>query len=110
MVAEIVSTLCNQEIAFTAVGPTNAAGSFYKALKAASIKVVDIRAENPILIAHPTREEPGDIAIVGMSGRFPGSESLEDFWRDLEAGRDHVQQVIPDFPVSSLIYANPVEH
>ncbi|HLO52465.1 MAG TPA: type I polyketide synthase, partial [Kamptonema sp.] len=27
-----------------------------------------------------------EIAIVGMSGRFPGSKSLDDFWENLKAG------------------------
>ncbi len=33
------------------------------------------------------------IAIVGMSGRFADSETLEDFWKHLEAGDDLVRQV-----------------
>lgn len=33
------------------------------------------------------------IAIVGMSGRFAASESLDAFWRNLEQGRDLVRKV-----------------
>src|SRR3984893_14295829 len=30
------------------------------------------------------------IAIVGMSGRFPGAESVEEFWANLVAGRESI--------------------
>ncbi len=35
------------------------------------------------------------IAIVGMGGVFPGSTSLEEFWRLVEAGRDSCREVPP---------------
>ncbi|WP_394829330.1 SDR family NAD(P)-dependent oxidoreductase [Pendulispora albinea] len=40
-------------------------------------------------------EEPDDepIAIIGMSGRFAGSPTLRDFWKNLEAGRDLVTEI-----------------
>lgn len=41
-----------------------------------------------------TREET-DIAIVGMSGIFPQSESLEIFWDHLKSGRNLVTEVPP---------------
>ncbi len=34
------------------------------------------------------RAGSGAVAIVGMSGRFPGAETLEDFWKVLENGLD----------------------
>ncbi|WP_039798178.1 thioester reductase domain-containing protein [Nocardia araoensis] len=34
-----------------------------------------------------------DIAIIGMSGQFPGAANLEEFWRDLAAGRDAVTEI-----------------
>ncbi|WP_146662854.1 SDR family oxidoreductase, partial [Enhygromyxa salina] len=34
-----------------------------------------------------------DIAIVGMAGRLPGSEDLDDFWRQLVAGADLVTEI-----------------
>lgn len=34
-----------------------------------------------------------DIVVVGMSGRFPGGSSLEEFWNALEGGRDLHTQV-----------------
>ena len=36
-----------------------------------------------------------EIAITGMSGRFPGAENLDDFWELLVAGRDMHREVDP---------------
>jgi acyl transferase domain-containing protein len=35
---------------------------------------------------------PDAIAIVGMAGRFPGAVDVEDFWRNLCAGREGIAQ------------------
>jgi 3-oxoacyl-(acyl-carrier-protein) synthase/SAM-dependent methyltransferase len=34
-----------------------------------------------------------EIAIIGMSGRFPGAETLEDFWRNLRQGVESIGPV-----------------
>ncbi|WP_045825685.1 SDR family NAD(P)-dependent oxidoreductase [Teredinibacter turnerae] len=39
----------------------------------------------------PPLEEP--IAIVGLSGRYPQSENLIEFWRNLREGRDAITEV-----------------
>ncbi|WP_158894916.1 SDR family NAD(P)-dependent oxidoreductase [Amycolatopsis anabasis] len=45
--------------------------------------------------AAPVRaDEP--IAIIGMSGRYPGAESLEEYWELLREGRDAVTEVPED--------------
>lgn len=33
------------------------------------------------------------VAIIGMSGRFAGSESLDEFWQNLEQGKDLIKEV-----------------
>src|ERR1700753_461866 len=30
------------------------------------------------------------IAVIGMTGRFPGAESVEEFWANLVAGRERI--------------------
>jgi acyl transferase domain-containing protein/acyl carrier protein len=35
------------------------------------------------------------IAIVGMSGRYPGAENLEQFWRNLVEGRNSIREIPP---------------
>ncbi|MBD3315390.1 MAG: SDR family NAD(P)-dependent oxidoreductase, partial [Chitinivibrionales bacterium] len=37
-----------------------------------------------------------DIAIIGISGRYPGADTLEDFWENLSAGRDATREVPTD--------------
>ena len=43
-----------------------------------------------------TAESPGlnglEIAVIGMAGRFPGAESIQEFWRNL---RDGVESLTP---------------
>ncbi|RYP01440.1 hypothetical protein DL764_006210 [Monosporascus ibericus] len=44
----------------------------------------------------PMSSDSNSIAIVGMSGRFPGAESLNDFWKVLEAGVDLCREIPQD--------------
>ncbi len=52
-----------------------------------------------------------DIAILGMSGRFPGAPSVEDLWRNLRAGVESVvffsDQELAAAGVSSALAADP---
>ncbi|WP_435279494.1 SDR family NAD(P)-dependent oxidoreductase [Streptomyces sp. 1222.5] len=34
-----------------------------------------------------------DIAVIGMSGRFPGADDLDAFWENLSAGRSEIAEV-----------------
>jgi amino acid adenylation domain-containing protein len=36
------------------------------------------------------------VAIVGMAGRFPGAQNIEDFWSNLLQGRDSITRFSPD--------------
>jgi acyl transferase domain-containing protein/NAD(P)-dependent dehydrogenase (short-subunit alcohol dehydrogenase family)/acyl carrier protein/SAM-dependent methyltransferase len=40
---------------------------------------------------HPGREE--DIAIIGLSGVYPGAADLDEFWKNLEAGKSSVTEI-----------------
>lgn len=37
--------------------------------------------------------ERQDIAIVGLSGRYPGARTVEEFWSNLSAGRDGISEI-----------------
>ncbi|MGV7067054.1 SDR family NAD(P)-dependent oxidoreductase, partial [Bacillus velezensis] len=39
----------------------------------------------------PRRLDP--IAIVGISGRFPGAKDIEEFWRNLKEGKDSITTI-----------------
>ncbi|WP_225732156.1 MULTISPECIES: thioester reductase domain-containing protein [unclassified Nocardia] len=55
------------------------------------------------------RTESGmDIAIIGMSGRFPGAADLDEFWRNLASGVDSVTEVPPSrWPIADYFRPGP---
>jgi acyl transferase domain-containing protein len=56
-------------------------------------------ARTPVAVAAPPRRALnhatalGEIAVVGLAGRYPGAESIAAFWENLKAGRDSVTEV-----------------
>ncbi|GAX60236.1 beta-ketoacyl synthase, partial [Candidatus Scalindua japonica] len=36
------------------------------------------------------------VAVIGMSGRMPGSSNLEEFWKNLEGGKDLISEIPAD--------------
>jgi polyketide synthase PksL len=44
----------------------------------------------------PSRAEPGDIAIIGVFGRYPMADDLEEFWANLRNGRDCIVEIPAD--------------
>ncbi|MEV6960321.1 SDR family NAD(P)-dependent oxidoreductase [Streptomyces sp. NPDC051207] len=48
---------------------------------------------------HPRPDEP--VAVIGMSGAFPGSPDLDSFWDNLVQGRDLISEAPPErFPAA----------
>ena len=45
-------------------------------------------AENRPSSTRSSRKDDASIAIVGMAGRFPGADNLEEFWKLLGSGMD----------------------
>jgi polyketide synthase PksN len=43
-----------------------------------------------------SRRREEQIAIIGMSGRFPGAKDLEEFWANLEAGKESISAIPRD--------------
>lgn len=37
-----------------------------------------------------------DIAIIGISGRYPEADNLEEFWENLKTGKDCITEIPPD--------------
>jgi acyl transferase domain-containing protein/thioesterase domain-containing protein/acyl carrier protein len=50
----------------------------------------------PAAAAPPPRTEQGDIAIIGLAGRYPQADDLDAFWANLEAGRDCIDRLPGD--------------
>ncbi|WNO11567.1 thioester reductase domain-containing protein [Teredinibacter sp. KSP-S5-2] len=52
------------------------------------------KAEQQPVPIHATHMQPNDIAIVGMAGRYPKSDDMEQMWQNLVTGTDCID-VIP---------------
>ena len=69
------------------------------AVQAEAVTVEAPAAPTPLPAAWPAPEEraaearPDDVAIIGMSGRFPGARDIEEFARNLFAGRDSIGEI-----------------
>ncbi|WP_449418332.1 alpha/beta fold hydrolase [Phormidium nigroviride] len=52
-----------------------------------------------------------DIAIIGMSGRFPGAKNIEEFWDNLKNGRESISffsdEELEETGVDSSLYSRP---
>ncbi|MGW0013577.1 alpha/beta fold hydrolase [Streptomyces tendae] len=63
---------------------------------------VAVRSAPPVPAAEPAASGPAardgaaDIAVISVSGRYPGAPDVETFWRNLEDGRDAVTEVPAD--------------
>ncbi|KAH9230450.1 hypothetical protein K456DRAFT_1773694 [Colletotrichum gloeosporioides 23] len=73
-------------------GPSNAGGFLEKSLAASGFKDAKVQLSE---IAE-TGEPQDAIAIVGMSGRFPGGDNLQAFWDILVQGKDLHKKVPKD--------------
>lgn len=51
------------------------------------------RDENPVSNANGNMAVSSDIAIVGLSGKYPGADDLNEFWDILRDGKDCVKEI-----------------
>ncbi|MEU5796214.1 amino acid adenylation domain-containing protein [Streptomyces sp. NPDC047813] len=60
----------------------------------------------PVMPAEPVAPAPqdADIAIVGVAGRYPQAGDVAEFWRNLRAGRDSVEEIPADRWDHGLFY------
>ncbi|BBA33899.1 hypothetical protein sS8_1945 [Methylocaldum marinum] len=47
----------------------------------------------PVPTEAPGETARGDIAVIGLSGKYPMAEDLEQFWRNLRQGRNCIREV-----------------
>ena len=83
----ISSRLSGQDAALISAGPVRAANSLRREMTNAGVRIVDSFEIQPLRTSQ-SRNTPGDIAIVGVAGRLPGGESLEEIWKNLGDGKD----------------------
>lgn len=92
----IVSSLRGQSTVLVSAGPIRAADSLRRELANEGVDIVGSFEMQPD--AFHMRNPSTDIAIVGIAGRLPGGETLEEIWKILEDGRDVHQRVSSKSP------------
>lgn len=88
-----VSTLdVTKDVKVSVMGPTNHLAAVKMALQANGI---EYQVRQPVTTPKNENSRGGSdlIAIVGMAGRFPGSDTVDGFWEDLMAGKCHIKEV-----------------
>lgn len=57
---------------------------------------IEVREENPCIYkirTGPNRSKEDDIAVIGVSGRYPMADNVWDFWDNLKNGRDCITEI-----------------
>ena len=75
------------------LGPTAHTSLVQGALREKYINVNLISEPEAPVSDHDLRAGSDLVAVVGMSGRFPGGDSVHDFWESLRKGQDLHQKV-----------------
>ncbi len=83
----IASKFRDQDAVLISAGPVRAANSLGREMTNVGVRITDSYEMQP-LQASQIRNSSGDIAIVGVAGRLPGGETLEEIWDNLEKGKD----------------------
>ncbi|KAF2173689.1 hypothetical protein M409DRAFT_48629 [Zasmidium cellare ATCC 36951] len=76
----------NERVTLIPVGPTAHTALVKRTLEKNHVDVQVLTADRPMSDRYKDNS-PDRIAIVSMSGRFPGAENIEDFWQLLQAGK-----------------------
>lgn len=76
------------EVDLVVLGPTAHKSLVQGALREKYVNVNLISDPEPPVSAHDLRGGSDLVAIVGMSGRFPGGDNVRDFWETLQKGQD----------------------
>lgn len=104
---ELVShfLITHRDVLYTLTGTAHAAGTTKAAVITQSVNTVLAPARSIIPVPEQkTRMESqariapqltADVAIIGVSGRYPGARNLNEFWENLKAGKDSITE-IPD--------------
>lgn len=75
------------------MGPSSHATYLVKALQTAKRAVA---VDDPLSAPPPGPDERSGIAIVGMGGKGPGSDDLEEFWNVIMSGQDLHEEIPAD--------------
>ncbi|MDB6037424.1 MAG: pksN 4 [Verrucomicrobiales bacterium] len=65
-------------------------------IQAAELPAGRVEPTHYVAKAEGKRVETSDVAIIGLSGRFPQAKDLSEFWKMLREGRDGVTEIPQD--------------
>ncbi|HYK02059.1 MAG TPA: SDR family NAD(P)-dependent oxidoreductase [Thermoanaerobaculia bacterium] len=73
----------------------------HEALPVLAPQVLPVPASEPVAATIPVRastkpQRTGDIAIIGMAGRYPKAKNLAQLWDNLVQGRDCIEEIPAD--------------
>jgi len=88
-----LSQILRPKAAVVPFGPVCSTRAIKQALNARGVEADWVHGD--LKSAKPSNNA-GAVAIVGMAVRLPGSETLEEFWKVLEDGRDLHEKIRPD--------------
>lgn len=58
----------------------------------------------------PARNTREPIAIIGISGRYPGARNLSEYWENLKAGKDSISEIPEDrWTMEGFFHPDPQE-
>lgn len=83
------------ELDIKVMGPSSHLNYLASALKSPR-RQVNIHPENSSEPRPSARRSSGRIAVVGMAGRGPGCDNLDEFWNIISEGRDMHQEIPKD--------------
>ncbi|KGO38588.1 Acyl transferase/acyl hydrolase/lysophospholipase [Penicillium expansum] len=91
-----VASLASSSISLLSFGATSSKKTIMNSLNSTAGIEVDDKSKAAFENSMKEPDTENAIAIVGMSVRLPGSETLEEFWKVLEQGRDLHEKIRPD--------------
>jgi hypothetical protein len=80
------SALKNTDVALTVIEPTVMADQLSRGLTSAGAHVTEQHKER--CLRSPDIDRADAVAAVGMACRFPGADTVDEFWDILDQGRD----------------------
>ncbi|KAL8807191.1 MAG: hypothetical protein Q9182_000873 [Xanthomendoza sp. 2 TL-2023] len=93
VMGQLSAKLGPRDLEITVVGPSSHTPYIATALKAAG-STVSLQYEESL--HQPQSSVPGPIAIVGMAGRGPGCDNLEEFWQVIMSKKDVCEEIPKD--------------
>nr|ACD39753.1 non-reducing polyketide synthase [Hypomyces subiculosus] len=95
VIAQLNTHLGPRHVDVRVIGPSSHTPYLASSLKAAGSKAI-FQTDKTLEQLQPKKLPPGRIAIVGMAGRGPGCENVDEFWDVIMAKQDRCEEIPKD--------------